>query len=357
MNNSLELIILLTLFTILTILILLLFKARKSERSEDNEPDFYKNLFDQFNESKKLGKLEEELSNLKERASEWNSEEKILKKNIDRQEGEISKLEQDILQEQRKLSERLSNTSGNLNYGEIALERTLELSGLSQGIDYFLQEKMKNNDGENIKDINGKDLIPDATIKFPDSRYLYIDAKYPDQALRKLKLDNDSKAYTKKLKALITNLSNDDYPNRGMDTPGFCIMFVPGDHYILEAIKDDKDILEFALRRDIVLATPGTLFSIIKTVELSFRRDQLNQKANDFYQDARRLIDTTERFIISFNTMELKIRDIQKAYNEIRNSLEDDRVESEGLLSQLRRIDKEIVKEELTDTKSTPVKK
>jgi len=134
-------------------------------------------------------------------------------------------------------------------------------------------------------------------------------------------------------------------------------MFVPGDHYILEAIKADEDILEFALDRDIVLATPGTLFSIIKTVELSFRRDQLNQKANEFYQEARKLIDTTERFIESFNDMELKIRQLQTAYNKTRGSLEDDREQSEGLLHQLRRIDSEIVNQDLTETKETPVKK
>ena len=360
MENLFEPIILIILLVILSAIIVLIYNLKKGAESKEDEStqtQFFSQIIDQVSESKNLGKLEQELSQLKIQSSSWKSQEELLKKNLDEKQGEIGKLQQDILEEQRKLSERLSNTSGALNYGEIALERTLELSGLTQGLDYFLQEKMINGNGESITDANGKELIPDATIKFPDSRYLYIDAKYPDQALRKLKKDNDNGAYTKKLKTLIRNLSNDDYPNRGMDTPGFCIMFVPGDHYILEAIKADEDILEFALDRDIVLATPGTLFSIIKTVELSFRRDQLNQKANEFYQEARKLIDTTERFIESFNDMELKIRQLQTAYNKTRGSLEDDREQSEGLLHQLRRIDSEIVNQDLTETKETPVKK
>ena len=142
-----------------------------------------------------------------------------------------------------------------------------------------------------------------------------------------------------------------------MDTPGFCVMFVPGDHHILEAFKHDNEILEYALERDIVLATPGTLFSILKTVELSFKREQLNQRADDFYKDARELIDTTEKFIDSFNTMELKIRDIQKAYNETRKSLENNDEDNAGLLNQLRKIDDQTTMQGLKKTKETKVTK
>jgi DNA recombination protein RmuC len=361
MLNPFETIIFLVLLVILSVLISIFLKIRNDEKIGDSdknsESELFKRIFDQINESKKIAKLEEQLSQLQSKASDWKADEGLLKQDIDNKRGEIGLLQEDILAEQKKLSERLSNTSGSLNYGEIALERTLELSGLSQGIDYFLQERMKDDSGESVTDADGNDLIPDATIKFPDSRVLYIDAKYPDAALKKLKQDKDNKSYTKKFKTLITKLSNDDYPNRGINTPGFCVLFVPGDHYILEAIKDDENILDFALKRDIVLATPGTLFSIIKTVELSFRRDQLNKNANEFYREARKLIDTTERFITSFNDMELKIRQLQEAYNLTRKRLENNDETDEGLLTQLRRIDDEIVNEDLTQTRDTKVKK
>ena len=350
MPSTFEIIILVILLSSLSVLISIFIKIRNNEK--DIAPDLFKQVFDQVDDSKKIGKLEEQLSRLKDDASKWISDEQILKQNISNKDGEIDLLQKDILEEQKKLSERLSNTSGRLNYGEIALERTLELSGLSQGIDYFLQKKITDENDEIIKDADGKDLIPDATIQFPDSRALYIDAKFPDQALKTLKQDKDNKSYAEKLKTMITKLSNDDYPNRGINTPGFCILFVPGDHFILEAFKADQKILEFAMERDIVLATPGTLFSIIKTVELSFRREQLSKNATDFYNDARNLIDTAEKFILSFNDVELKIRDLQKSYNATRKNLEED----EGLLLKLRRLADKTVNEDLTTTKNTPEK-
>ena len=90
---------------------------------------------------------------------------------------------------------------------------------------------------------------------------------------------------------------------------------------------------------------------------MSFKREQLNQRADDFYKDARELIDTTEKFIDSFNTMELKIRDIQKAYNETRKSLENDDEDNAGLLNQLRKIDDQTTMQGLKKTKETKVTK
>ena len=356
MPNLIEIIILTALLVILYVLVKIKNSAGEKD-DEESESEIINKIYQQVNDSMDTGKLKQQLEQLKNNESGFESKIDVLEGRIDAKEGEIGLLQKDILQEQRKLSERLSNTSGSLNYGEIALERTLELSGLKAGIHYFLQMRMTDENGESIKNAEGKELIPDATIIFPDSRYLYIDAKNPDKAYKQLIEDKDNKAYSEKLKTLIRSLSNDNYPKRGMDTPGFCVMFVPGDHHILEAFKHDNEILEYALERDIVLATPGTLFSILKTVELSFKREQLNQRADDFYKDARELIDTTEKFIDSFNTMELKIRDIQKAYNETRKSLENDDEDNAGLLNQLRKIDDQTTMQGLKKTKETKVKK
>ena len=356
MPNLIEIIILTALLVILYVLVKIKNSA-DNKNDEESESEIINKIYQQVNDSMDTGKLKQQLEQLKNNESGFESKIDVLEGRIDAKEGEIGLLQKDILQEQRKLSERLSNTSGSLNYGEIALERTLELSGLKAGIHYFLQMRMTDENGESIKNAEGKELIPDATIIFPDSRYLYIDAKNPDKAYKQLIEDKDNKAYSEKLKTLIRSLSNDNYPKRGMDTPGFCVMFVPGDHHILEAFKHDNEILEYALERDIVLATPGTLFSILKTVELSFKREQLNQRADDFYKDARELIDTTEKIIDSFNTMELKIRDIQKAYNETRKSLENDDEDNAGLLNQLRKIDDQTTMQGLKKTKETKVKK
>ena len=114
-------------------------------------------------------------------------------------------------------------------------------------------------------------------------------------------------------------MSDKGYSDSGLDTPGFCIMFIPGDHYILEAFKGDPSILDYGLQKNIVISTPGTLFSIIKTVELSFTREQLNEKVIEFERNAHQLINIAEKFIKSFNEIDLRINQLNKAYKDHRN--------------------------------------
>tara|TARA_B100001971_G_C18191508_1_gene538906 strand:- start:212 stop:1297 length:1086 start_codon:yes stop_codon:yes gene_type:complete len=354
MNNPNEIIstISLILLIVLTVAVIwIIWKQNDKDKGENSFQKYIDNLREEIDSSGKIGQLKSELETIKTEKLGWQSEITTLNTKINTKEGEVSQLQREIVDEQRKLSERLSNTSGSLNYGEIAVERTLELSGLKENIDYYSQQPIQDEDGNNVTNANEEELIPDITIRFPDNRYLYIDAKYPDTALKRLKEDKDNKKYSESFKRLITNLANDDYANRGINTPGFCVMFVPGDHYILEAMKHDPEILEFGLERDIVIATPGTLFSIIKTVELSFRREQLNEKANQFYEDSRKLIDITEKFINHFNELELKIRQLHKAYKEALKVLESDDEDNAGLLTQLREIEDKTIGKGLPKTK------
>ena len=332
------------------VIIWLIWRNQKKD-NKDNLLETLNKLNEELDREGQIGELRQSLKALQENQLGHEGERSKLEDDVQRKQGEVNKLQEEIVYEQRKLSERLSNTSGSLNYGEIALERTLELSGLKKNIHYYSQQPIQDEDGNNLTNADGANLIPDITIRFPDNRYLYIDAKYPDKALIKLKEDKDNKKYSKSFKKLITSLGNDDYADRGMNTPGFCVMFVPGDHYILEAFKHDPEILEFGLERNIVIATPGTLFSIIKTVELSFRREQLNEKADQFYEDARKLVDTTEKFIDHFNDLESKIRPLTTAYNRAVKVLENDHEEDKGLLNQLREIEDKTIGKGLPKTK------
>ena len=71
-----------------------------------------------------------------------------------------------------------------------------QVMDLGEAIDYYSQQPIQDEDGNNLTNADGANLIPDITIRFPDNRYLYIDAKYPDKALIKLKEDKDNKKYS-----------------------------------------------------------------------------------------------------------------------------------------------------------------
>ena len=80
MPSTFEIIILVILLSSLSVLISIFIKIRNNEK--DIEPDLFKQVFDQVDDSKKIGKLEEQLSRLKDDASKWISDEQILKQNM-----------------------------------------------------------------------------------------------------------------------------------------------------------------------------------------------------------------------------------------------------------------------------------
>ena len=310
---------------LIIVILLIIYLAKRKPQEEDSTT----RILDQ-----EIGQLKSDIEKFRINQADHESQKNKLKSEITSKDGTIQLLQNDIRDEQKSLSIRLSTITGRLNYGEIALERTLELSGLKENIDYFLQQPIEDN----------QELIPDATIKLPKNRNIYIDAKYPDAAYTKLTNShkaNASTTYVTSFKTLINNLSDKGYSDSGLNTPGFCIMFIPGDHYILEAFKGDPSILDYGLQKNIVISTPGTLFSIIKTVELSFTREQLNNKVVEFERNAHQLINIAEKFVKSFNDIDLRINQLHKAYKNIGTKVEG----RQGLISHLRTIAKGVGRE------------
>ena len=285
-----------------------------------------------------IGGLEETLNELRNKSAALNAQKVSLVDKISQRDGTIDTLSKEIRDQQIALSQRLSNVTGRLNFGEIELERSLELSGLSNNISYFLQEPIKDGDGEIVLNANGSRMIPDATIILPDGRNLYIDAKYPITALDTLRENSEdpsaSQIFATTFQNRINEVSNSGYHESGLNTPGFTVMFVPGDHFIMEAIKGNPHIIEHALQRNVVVATPGTLFTIIRTVELSFSREQFSQKVKDFEKQARDLTEKAEKFLKDLQTVGQRSEQLQKAYKNAINKLSGQR----GLLKGLKSI-------------------
>src|SRR5690606_8159065 len=125
---------------------------------------------------------------------------------------EIEKLvqmSQLVSQEANNLTSALKgNNKIQGNWGEMILESILENSGLTKGRDYFLQEFIRDQAGNMIKDENGKGLQPDVTICYPDQRKLIIDSKVSLLAWEQYISEEDIDQQKKWLQAHLQSLRN-----------------------------------------------------------------------------------------------------------------------------------------------------
>lgn len=167
------------------------------------------------------------------------------------------------------------------NWGEIQLEKTLELAGLVKGDHYDSQPR--------FTDTDGRARQPDFVIKLPDDKHMIIDSKVSlvdyDRAIgaeteaeRNVALE----AHVKAVRNHIDDLSGKDYSNLiGMRSPSFVLMFMPIESAYIEALKYNKDLFNYGYQKNVIMVSHTTLMPILKTVANLWMVARSNAQAHE----------------------------------------------------------------------------
>ncbi len=228
---------------------------------------------------------------------------------------------------------RMNNTAQNLadalrgnqktqgDWGELALERILEMSGLEKGREYSTQS--------HFRDESERSQRPDVIINLPENKHIIIDAKVSlvafersinaeDEQEQKVQLN----AHIVSLKNHIRQLSEKNYIHlKGLDTPEFVLMFIPLESSFAWAMKEEPGLYQFAWEKKIVLVTPSTLLATLKTVESIWKQERQTRHAMDIADQAGKLYDKFVGFIQDLESVGKKQKDAANAYDEAMKKL------------------------------------
>lgn len=192
-------------------------------------------------------------------------------------------------------------------WGEVQLQRTLEMSGLVQEAHFDKQSS--------FKDAEGKQKQTDYTIKLPGDKHIIIDSKVSLVAYDKaIAAQTDEEyiaamaAHGKAIKAHIDDLARKDYTNViGMLSPSFVLMFMPIEPAYIEALKHNKDLFGYGYGKNVVLVSHTTLIPILRTVSNLWVMEQSNNEAREISDRAGDIYNSVcmvaERLLKLGNTM------------------------------------------------------
>jgi len=128
------------------------------------------------------------------------------------------------------------------NWGEMILESLLENSGLTKGREYFIQQFIRDNSGNIIKDELGCGLQPDVTICYPDQRKIIVDSKVSllawDECIAQENKDDQLRCLQQHIKSIrlhIDGLSKKNYPKYALALD-YVLLFIPIEPAFLEAV-------------------------------------------------------------------------------------------------------------------------
>ena len=218
----------------------------------------------------------------------------------------------------KQLEQALRSPTTRGKWGEIQLQRVLELSGMTEHIDFNTQK--------GIEDTSAR---PDAIINLPGEKFLAIDAKTPlnsyidatESKTEKEKNENLEK-HAKNIKKTAKLLGQKDYQKSLKGNFDFVIMFIPGDHFFSAAIKLDPDIFENALKNKVLICTPTTLIALLKGVSYNWQHEKLTKNVEEIAKHSQELQYRVIKFFEYMDGIKKGLETASDHYNKAIGSIE-----------------------------------
>jgi DNA recombination protein RmuC len=234
--------------------------------------------------------------------------------------GAMQDSQNSLRQETQNLVNALRRPEVRGRWGEITLRRLVELAGMVEHCDF--QEQV-HSVGE------GQIIRPDMIVRMPDKRELVVDVKTPlDAYLEAVEAENDTQRklglerHAKNVRAHIRMLASKTYWDQFDESPEFVILFIPGDQFLSAALNEEPDLIEYALSKQIILATPTSLVALLKAVAYGWRQLALADNAKEIRVLAEDLYGRLATFVGHMNRVGRQLASSVDHYNKAVGSLE-----------------------------------
>lgn len=221
--------------------------------------------------------------------------------------------------ETNNLVRALKNPSQRGQWGEMQLETILKHAGLVEGVHYSKQVFVSGEDGA------GR---PDYVVSYPTGQKIVIDSKAPleaylaahdasDEDIRTQKFREHARHVRQHVQALMKRA----YQSR-LDSVDFVVMFLPAESLYSAAVQADPALIEFGVENRVVIASPITLITLLRSVAMGWRQEQLAENAKKISDEAKELYTRFGVLGKHFSKLGDRLDGAVSAFNDTVGSLE-----------------------------------
>jgi DNA recombination protein RmuC len=222
-----------------------------------------------------------------------------------------------LQKETAKLAGALHNPSERGRFGEYILKTILDNSGLIEGQHYASQSSFTDNTGTSR---------PDFLIRIHDELKIAIDAKAPiidvlDDLDSDEKHDTAAQKLTIQVREHVKALAKRDYA-RMTDSADFTVLFLPGEHIYAIIARKDRDLLDFAAKNKVLIASPMLLIGLLKVIVMMARQVDMAKNAKHIADVGAELHTRLKTFMDHFDKLGRALKSSFETYNKAVGSME-----------------------------------
>ena len=215
------------------------------------------------------------------------------------------------------------------NFGELKLKQLLEDLELMEGEQFDTQETLKDKSGKGLKGDDGKGMIPDFILHFPNNRHVVVDSKMSLTDYERYMNAEDGtpeksgylKAHIDSVRAQVKRLAKKEYTKylpEGYNRLNFAIMYVPIEGALNLALLNDATLWREAYDEGVMILGPQTMYMNLRVLEMMWTqvRQLTNQQA--MMDAANAVIERVQDFGTRVQDVESSMNDVIKKMNRLK---------------------------------------
>ncbi len=232
----------------------------------------------------------------------------------------VSETQQQLRVETSNLVSALRRPEVRGRWGELTLRRVVELAGMSKHCDFCEQVSVDTEDGRKR---------PDMVVNLPFDRQVVVDSKAPmDAYIDAIKANTEEERksamerHASQVRSHMDKLSSKGYWDQFTKAPEFVVMFVAGESFFGAAVEVDTALMEDALQKHVVMATPATLIALLRAVAYGWHQQEITQNAQAISELGKQLFERMSILSEHITDIGNALKKANESYNKSVSSLE-----------------------------------
>jgi DNA recombination protein RmuC len=215
------------------------------------------------------------------------------------------------------------------NFGELKLRQLLEDLELKEGEQFDTQETLKDKVGKGAKGDDGKGLVPDFILHFPNNRHVVVDSKMSLTDYERYMNAEDGtpeksgylKAHIESVRAQVRRLAKKEYTRflpEGYNRLNFAIMYVPIEGALNLALLNDATLWREAYDEGVMILGPQTMYMNLRVLEMMWTQVRQLKNQQAMMDAANTVIDRVQDFGLRFMEVESSMNDTVKKMKKLK---------------------------------------